>query len=465
MRILIVDDEVVERTALRKLINKYYKKEIDCIESAINGEQAIEFTRKFNPDIIFMDIKMPRMDGIEASLKIREFNKNVKIIIVTAFSDFSFAKQAITCNVSDYLVKPYSIKTLKNTVDKVIEELDIIKQKTIEKLNLQQSIATEFLNKMLERNNLSDEELENFLQSLNIRDKNYCFIITKGELELPFCEATFFSKSIFSYTIYLFSKIEIDFYDKLLCSNLILSKSEIVENSSIIESIFASTLNRLAFILEQESTQSFELQLFNEIVNCDYYKINVLSNEIVEIFYLKYGFGNIFFKNIYELLIKEIQLLYNLNEADSKLYAEKFEQKESQLKQNNFASYKKEFPNLLIDLCNLYHKNRKSSQEKLVENTIKYLKDNYKDNIGMDNISEEMFVSKSYLSRVFSKFKGCTVMEYLLKIRIDEAKKLLIEGNSIAFTSIEVGFSNPAYFSKNFKKETGTSPSQFIENN
>lgn len=465
MKILIADDEVVERIALEKILREYYKTEIASIKSVANGEQAVIVSRVFNPDIIFMDIKMPRMDGIVACGKIREFNKTAKIIIVTAFSDFEFAKQAITYNVSDYLVKPYSIKTLNNTVDKVVEELKTIRKDKTERLILQGSIATEFLTGIINNKKISPEEFEKYLISLNIKDNKYCFVIVNKNETIAHDGIGCFSFSFLSYSCYLLVGLNSSVLNDIISDTKILAKSEIESNSKKIDSVFISTLKKLSKESKYNSQKDLEKTLKNKIINCKYEEINKIGKDIVEEYFLKYGFGELFFDNLFRFVIREIQLLYKLNEEDAKLYAEKLAENKKELRQRSVEYCTEEFPKLLTLICDLYHENTKSNQEKLVENTINYLKDNYKNNIGMDNISEAMFVSKSYLSRVFSKQKKITVMDYLLTLRINEAKRMLIEGHSVSETSSEVGFSNPAYFSKSFKKETGISPSQFVENN
>ena len=69
------------------------------------GKEAYDMTLNFEPDVIITDIKMPIMDGIELSRKIKEIMPNMYIIILTNFAEFSYAKEAISCGVYEYLNK------------------------------------------------------------------------------------------------------------------------------------------------------------------------------------------------------------------------------------------------------------------------------------------------------------------------------------------------------------------------
>ncbi len=104
-KILLVDDEYLEREALRIIINKGYK-DAEIVGETGLGKQAIELSESLNPDIIFMDIKMPGIDGIEASRIIKEKNKDRIIIVLTAYEEFEFAHRAIRAKVDDYILKP-----------------------------------------------------------------------------------------------------------------------------------------------------------------------------------------------------------------------------------------------------------------------------------------------------------------------------------------------------------------------
>ena len=83
-KLLLAEDEQIERLAMKKIIGLEYQDVYDIYE-AENGIEAVDISLKVRPDIIFMDIKMPGMTGLEAAAKIRQTDKDVKIIFVTAF--------------------------------------------------------------------------------------------------------------------------------------------------------------------------------------------------------------------------------------------------------------------------------------------------------------------------------------------------------------------------------------------
>ena len=79
--------------------------------------------------------------------------------------------------------------------------------------------------------------------------------------------------------------------------------------------------------------------------------------------------------------------------------------------------------------------------------------------IGLEDIASTVGFDKSYIGRVFKKNEGKTIMNYVLEYRIEKANSLIKKGMSVSEVSYAVGFNDPAYFSKCFKKVTGTSPS------
>ena len=105
LKILIVEDDSTSELMLSLLVEKYCK---ECL-TAKNGLEAIQIC-KDNPtiDLILMDIKMPEMDGYEATKKIRQFNKDVIILAQTAYALFGDREKAIESGCNDYISKPIS---------------------------------------------------------------------------------------------------------------------------------------------------------------------------------------------------------------------------------------------------------------------------------------------------------------------------------------------------------------------
>lgn len=124
MKIMIAEDEKIEALALQKILKQCYQDKIKQIHICKDGREAIIQAAKEQFDIIFMDINMPFIDGISAAAQIRIKDKKAKIIMLTAYSDFDYAKASIENQVFSYITKPYSVKTLKAVMDKLIFEDD-----------------------------------------------------------------------------------------------------------------------------------------------------------------------------------------------------------------------------------------------------------------------------------------------------------------------------------------------------
>ena len=121
-RILLVDDEKMELEALKNYID-WKTLGIDHVDTAKNGKAAYELVLDRQPDIVITDIQMPVMDGIDLAKKIYEWNRDIKIIFLTGYDSFDYAKRAIRLGVKDYLLKPTNYDDMKKLIAKVSREI------------------------------------------------------------------------------------------------------------------------------------------------------------------------------------------------------------------------------------------------------------------------------------------------------------------------------------------------------
>lgn len=118
-RLLIADDEMIERAVLYKTLSRNLKGQCE-IYQAENGREALNVYEEKQIQIAILDIEMPGINGIEAAKKIRERDKDCCIIFLTAYDEFSYAKQAITVRALDYLLKPYDEEELMLVVEEAM---------------------------------------------------------------------------------------------------------------------------------------------------------------------------------------------------------------------------------------------------------------------------------------------------------------------------------------------------------
>ena len=123
LRIVVAEDE---QRILSSIVSKIERTVEDCevIATANDGEKALELVEKYHPHVIFSDIKMPKMDGIELARELRKKAPDIHVVLLSGYSDFSFARQAMRYGVSYYLVKPLVEEDLLEVIEEIRAKLE-----------------------------------------------------------------------------------------------------------------------------------------------------------------------------------------------------------------------------------------------------------------------------------------------------------------------------------------------------
>jgi DNA-binding NarL/FixJ family response regulator len=103
IRVLIAEDHLLVRAGIRALLEK--AGDIHILGEASNGQEAIDLSRELKPDVLIMDIMMPRMNGIQAAEQIQSLKLPLNILLLSMYSDAGFVHKALQCNVKGYVLK------------------------------------------------------------------------------------------------------------------------------------------------------------------------------------------------------------------------------------------------------------------------------------------------------------------------------------------------------------------------
>lgn len=172
-RILLADDEGIVLNALEFIIEKNFSGKYE-LETAKTGRDAIETAERFRPDIVFMDIQMPGINGMDAMREIRKSSANVIFVVLTAYDKFDYAKEAIGLGVLDYLNKPVNRKVVVEVIGKAMKEIDAKRERRKNDLqvkermeNVMPIIENGFIYSILLQERF-EEDIENYKNLLGI---------------------------------------------------------------------------------------------------------------------------------------------------------------------------------------------------------------------------------------------------------------------------------------------------------
>lgn len=508
---MIVEDEALERKALKFLLKKFFPDCIEVICEASNGRDAVENANLYKPDLVFIDIRMPIMDGIEASKIIKKNNPGTEFIIVTAYNDFDYAKQAISIGVNEYLLKPCSNEEFKEAINKVIDKIETENTKNIKteelKENYQKLIP--YIEKQMVVNvvygvTLTDEQIKEYKDTLNIDGFKFCSIVfnledktiindgtlqlIKNKLDLLFpkivgglclndiilfvfdneVEGKIFSKRfdaiIESLRSEFISKESAELYMGIGAfgedfSKLYSSYSDAKRNSESKDKkkfVFNTSISE---IKTNETNHSICGRIINEDLEGAISELDaILSNLLNGVYGTEVSTG----RKMLLTIVKDI--IESINEFVGKDF-KKFDDEKFLTELGNLTDFSdlKNYSTMIIKrLVDHISSYKKSKNIDVVEKVKKYIEANYMKELSLDLLAQNVSLSSFYLSRIFAKVEGINIRDYIIKIRMEKAKTMLMEGNkTIKQISIEVGYMDQNYFSKAFKKYTEVSPKEY----
>ncbi|WAM36047.1 response regulator [Caldicellulosiruptor acetigenus] len=528
LKIFIVEDETPVRERIRDIINNFQEEFIYCGEAS-DGELAYPIICEIKPDIVITDIKMPLVDGLELSKLIKQSMPWIKIIIISAYEDFEYAKEALSIGVEEYLIKPLTSHEIISTLWKVKEKIENERRLTInlhyleKELNENKNVLEKrFFNKLLMGSfKTSDLLIEASNLNFNIVAKYYGIIsmeyypqkpeydtydeflklqeMINRLLELNNENVLTYKKSESEIIIILKSN------DKKVLEEKLYSLAETlqyeIERSTIYKTYIgiSSICERLSEIPEayKESQKSKSISLiFPDIKikdSCDsnslfeshediekihnieidaLIKFNDLSklNEIVdEITKLYVEFKSKSFLLVYYLYLKVAIKCFNiLSEYSSEVRI--INKIINHLFSVSDATTDR-FRIIIKELLETTINAKLQLFTKKYDSTIKKVKEiiekEYNNpSLSLSTVAEKVNMSMSHLSFIFKQETGQTFIEYLTNIRLNKAKELLIS-SSLKVTEIAtmVGYNEPHYFSYLFKRKTGLSPQEFRNKN
>ena len=498
MKVLFIDDEPLIRKGLQLVIPWAKYGFTDFLE-AEDGPEGLKIIEEEKPDLVLLDIHMETMSGLSVAQKAREQDFSGRIIILSGYSDFEYAKSAIDYGVTSYLLKPVDPEQLTEAVQKSLDELH--KEQLVSiysdqpagmaKNNILSGILTGAMTYtsemervyhlglnasyfriafLLYENPKEHTPVPNFIA---LSEKNYLAVTVSGNqrayILTNYAQEQTLKKQLASYwNEFKSSNSLIAIFSSVTESPKNLS-SLYQEIQSVAENIYyyKSGHSNLLFadtVLQADSAASdFNLITFTENLLCQVLLLEpakveqefvALTNYFIQRRPPRDSIGFILL-NCYTQVTSKLFAQYPMltceiadkDKFTARLYADHF-------LYESISYFIRQLQKAIAYI-------KDSSQASPCQRICQYIDENLSAPLKLDSIAKIFGYNSAYLGKLFAKETGKHFNAYLDERRIELAKDYLEKGFSVAQTCDLSGFTNTDYFTKKFKKYVGILPSEY----
>ncbi len=465
-KIVFVDDEVNNLRLLEKILN-WEKNGFKVAGSFSDPFQAFEFIKENAVDVVFVDMVMPKMDGIELIKNIREVDKETAIVILSAHSKFEYAQKALEYNVFKYLVKPITRKDVFECAEMIREKFvkDFVSEIDLEKIEIVLNAAlknvllgecnyvdTEKLQQLKGRHLLyvSSKDVsslsktsDNYLGEVNILQLGTLFLC---EDELVYgTEAGVYSFDTRCFSLYTFINelavvVNSRFFKQNDTNMNTISSFELLINTvkkqdAVITEAFTENdgeiltnfVNEIITSAEKNSVSALQL-----IEYCQNYLSNIL---LIASDFFKSDIAHEFIEK--DLLIGEAVDSSSLRDRTNLLTIEVFKK--------------------IYDRLGSTYDHEASVQRALI-----FVDNNFTEmDFSSNMVAKHVGISKNHFLKIYKEVSGDNFWSMVIKKRLEMVKSLLYTDKKLSEISKLTGYENEFHMSNSFKKLYGISPNNF----
>ena len=526
LSVLLIDDEDLELDGLEAMIHAMDIGCTVC-GKARNAMQGIDLALELKPDIILSDVKMPKMDGIEMAKKIKELGIKSFLVFISGYQDFAAAQQAIELGARSYLLKPVSRSSLYTILMQAIANVDesmVESQKKNEVNGRLQRLdfldKNEFLNRILAKNNLSREEIAADAMRLGLTFQEGYFSVCLLDLQKKE-SAGIYENAAFRQHLehaagqfdafppvympageiaFLFNFpaiVDEDIINKHLyaaCEYILTNTSYSAEHQLCMG--VSGISSNIAYLprLVRQAGNAIRQGRYNRVGGVFFYEewaggvgdlAGHMSRSLKEILSsiieddkegLKQSMNALFARwddtsskeAMQAVCIEAIAAMVQMCRESglAELAPEGREQiLYTELLTQDTMLQTREF---MIDygyrLCDAFQEKKQDQSKQIVQEVERIIKNEFHTQLSLDSIADKVFLSPSYVNRVFKNHTGETIFDYLQSVRMAKALELLGQPQHRVYeVGTLVGYENPSYFSLVFKKCYGVTPKKYRE--
>lgn len=487
IKFIIADDEEKVKLAIDKLID-YKLLNIEKVGEFSNGDDLLTGISQLHPQIVLTDMKMPGIHGSQLIAKIREIDPNISIIVISGYNDFHYLKQAVISSVINYIMKPIDKVELNSSLMEAVEKI---------KLSDTQNLLMEEHNKNVLLKELIEGKIDrkNFAELMSFKDCDLFFVgfvnswnhdVSKQSVELS--TKSFLQTIQFTNLLTLWDAEE---KGRFVCI-FKKSREEALENLREIQREMSFCYGTKTFVSLSKQAQPFHLlgqsydDAKNEMeshkifenkntitLNLPYGRISklkfqlnlenflvVLDELLEEIKNKEYDLTICEIKNFQHVVTDAIKFIFNKLSMEKEMMA--FVRLEKEL--SNFIDLQ-----IILRRILMFAKSIKTPTEKtlntkddVAKNVMQFINENLTKKITLEDLSNQFYLNKEYISRLFKKTYGIGIFSYIDEKKIDLSNKMLKEKKSIAEIVTLLDYYDESHFYKKYKKIMGFNPTHFF---
>lgn len=502
MQILIVEDEIRIREGIRKLLSKIDSDYIVAGE-AEDGIAGLKMCEELKPDLVITDVQMPEMDGLEMLQAIYDKGIMTRAIVLSAYSEFEYARTAMKLGVTEYLLKPISLNDLSRALETIKQKIAEDKKKKPEQIGTLEQTFREILSGRME----VGEDIADYLSNGYGIKRNQNFVLLYAYLGAQYetgweSGIRKITSSLSTYKGIRFCIVEEE-YKKSLAVVVYDYESgadlerwiqfQLLEHLSDysvmgfveahgIDDLKASADRLFPYMDWNISFQDNILISYPKITNvqtglCVYPQEiesqmkaaicasdHLKEKQLVSKFMDTFGDGKVYFpKEIKECYVRFIWAILEMAKNIGLSRAGEIKQQKL-LEQIMNAKTRSELKDICSMILGVFEEGEKEqdSSNLTIKRAKRLIHEFYNTGITLDEIAGKLNITPEYLGTQFHRETGVTFSTYMKNYRIAKSKELLV-GTSMKLYEIaeRVGYTDPKYFSKVFKDVTGQLPADF----